>query len=41
MADEPREPVAVLSPELALKLAQLQLFLRLADRGFYAELFCD
>ena len=41
MDDEPRPPVPVLRPELALKLAQLQIFLRLADPGFYAELFCD
>ena len=41
MADEPRPPVAVLRPELSLKLAQLRIFLRLADAGFYADLFCD
>lgn len=41
MDDVPRPPVAVLRPELALKLAQLLIFLRLADPGFYAELFCD
>ena len=41
MDDVPRPPVAVLRPELALKLAQLRIFLRLADAGFYADLFCD
>ena len=43
MADEPRPPVAVLRPELSLKLAQLRIFLSLADPVFYNLLLdeCD
>ena len=43
MPDEPRPSVAVLSPELALKLAQLRIFLSLADPVFYNLLLdeCD
>lgn len=32
--DEPRPPVHVMSPELSLKLAQLRIFLRLAEPRF-------
>lgn len=43
MTDEPRPPVPVLRPELALKLAQLRIFLSLADPVFYNLLLdeCD
>ena len=38
MPDEPRPPVAVLRPELALKLAQLRIFFSLADPVCYNPL---
>ena len=39
MADEPRPPVSVFSPELTLKLLQLHVFFSLADREYYNMLF--
>ena len=39
MGDAPRPPVAVMSPELSLKLAQLRIFLSLVDRAYYNMLF--
>jgi len=38
MDDAPREPVAVFSPELTLRLFQLRVFLSLASPEFYNSL---